>query len=142
MVLNLLQVYADGSDGGTVAPYLFLRGTRADGSSGLPAVPANVPLAIDEVTSFSDEIVFVYTVEDGDSSAPDPVLEVDEIGDGDVSFVDLLGREVQMSLSGVSLSDVSSVSIDTAEPFVEAVGSTLNGGEYGVGQVRYEIYQW
>lgn len=131
-----LQVYADGSGGGTVAPYLYLDGTRgADGSSGLPAVPANVPLAIDETSTFSDEITFIYTVEFGDSSAS-AVLEVDEIRDGDALFVDILGREVDVSLDGVSLSAASSVSIDTAEPVVEAVGSTLNGGEYGVGQVR------
>lgn len=119
-----------------MAPYLYLDGTRgADGSSGLPAVPANVPLAIDETSTFSDEITFIYTVEFGDSSAS-AVLEVDEIRDGDALFVDILGREVDVSLDGVSLSAASSVSIDTAEPVVEAVGSTLNGGEYGVGQVR------
>ncbi len=130
---TLLQVYADGSSGGTVPPYLYLDGTRKDGSSGLPAVPANVPLAIDEDSSFSDEITFIYTVEEGDSSSSE-MLEVDEIRDGDTPFVDILGREVDVSLDdGVSLS----VSIDTAEPVVAAVGSTLNGGEYGVGQVGY-----
>lgn len=130
-------MYADGSGGGTVAPYLYLEGTRGeDGSSGLPAVPTNVSLAVDEDSTFSDEVTFVYTVEFGDSSTS-ASLEVDEIRDGDAPFVDLLGRNVDVSLAGITFSASSSVSIDTAEPVVEAVGSSLDGGEYGVGQVRY-----
>lgn len=136
------QVYADTSNGGTDAPYLYLSGFRgADGSSGLPAVSMNASLAV-ESSVISNEITFVYTVEHGDNSTS-AALEVDgrvAIRDGDAPLVDLLGREANVTLPGMgsedSLSATSSVSIDTAEPVVVAVGSLLEGGEYGVGQVR------
>lgn len=133
-------MYADTSGGGTVAPYLYLDGTRGvDGSSGLPAVPS---LVVDAASpSISDEITFVYTVEVGDSITS-AVLEVDgtsAIRDGDAALADLLGRAVDVTLpvigSGESLSAASSLSIDTTQPVVTAVGSSLDGGEYGVGQV-------
>lgn len=135
------QVYADTSGGGTVAPYLYLGGIRgADGSSGLPAVPS---LVVDAASpSVSDEIVFVYTVEDGDSTTS-AVLEVDgtsAIRDGDAPLVDLLERAVDVTLPVMgtdgSLSATSTLSIDASQPVVVAVGSSLDGGEYGVGQVR------
>lgn len=138
------QVYADTSGGGTDAPYLYLSGTRgADGSSGLPAVSPNASLVVDS-SVISDEITFVYDVELGDSSTS-AVLEVDgrlAIRGGDAPLVDLLGREVNVTLpemgSEASLSGASSVSIETTEPVVVAVGSSLDGGEYGVGQVRQQ----
>lgn len=137
------QVYADTNSGGTDAPYLYLSGTRgADGSSGLPAVCTNASLVVDS-SVISNEITFVYTVELGDSTTS-AVLEVDgrlAIRGGDAPLVDLLGREANVTLpemgSAESLSAASSVSVDTAEPVVVAVGSSLEGGEYGVGQVRH-----
>ena len=135
------KVYADTSGGGTVAPNLYLDGTRGvDGSSGLPAIPS---LVVDADSPFiSDEITFVYTVEEGDTIAS-AVLEVEvtsAIRDGDAPFVDLLGRAADVTLpvigSAGSLSGASSLIIDANQPVVVAVGSSLNGGEYGVGQVR------
>lgn len=123
-----------------MAPYLYLGGTRGvDGSSGLPAVPS---LLVDATSpSVSDEITFVYTVEDGDS-IPSALLDVEStaaIRDGDALLVDLLGRTVDVALPAIgstgSLSAASSLSIDTTQPVVVAVGSSLDGGEYGVGQV-------
>lgn len=141
----LAKVYADTSGGGTVVPYLYLDGTRGvDGSSGLPAVPS---LVVDAGSpSISDEITFVYTVEVGDSIAS-AVLEVEGISairDGDAPLVDLLGRAADVTLpvvgSAGSLSAASSLSIDATQPVVVAVGSSLDGGEYGVGQVRVERF--
>lgn len=134
-------MYADASNGGTDAPSLYLGGTRGvDGSSGLPAVPSLTVGATSP--SISDEITFVYTVEVGDSITS-TVLEVEgssAIRDGDAPFVDLLGRGVDVTLPVIgadgSLSAASSLSIDTTQPVVVAVGSALDGGEYGVGQVR------
>eukprot|EP00752_Nemacystus_decipiens_P003960 g3626.t1 len=132
-------VYADATGGGTVAPNLYLDGTRGvDGTSGLPAIPS---LVVDvDSPSISDEITFVYTVEDGDTIAS-AVLEVEgtaAIRDGDAPLVDVLGRAADVTLpaigSGSTLSAVSSLTIDTTQPVVDAVGSSLNGGEYGVGQ--------
>lgn len=96
----------------------------------------------------SDEITFVYTVELGDQSTDgvgtSAVLEAEgqyAIRDGDAPLVDLLGREANATLPGigvwsdVSLSGPSSLTIEATEPVVVAVGSSLDGGEYGVGQV-------
>lgn len=60
-----LQVYADTGSGDEV-PSLYLNGTRADGSLGLPAVlDSNTSLA----TSPSDELTFIYTVLSGDRAS-------------------------------------------------------------------------
>ena len=90
----------------------------------------------------SAEVVFIYTVEFGDITSG-AVLEVDTrfaIRDGDALFLDLLGREANVTLpeldSDATLSATAAVSIDSAEPVVVAVGSSLAGGEYGVGQVN------
>lgn len=136
---SLLKVYADTSVGDE-PPYLYLSGTRGvDSSSGLPAVPRN---ASSTDSSVSAEITFVYTVEFGDTTSG-AVLEVDTrsaVRDGDAPLVDLLGREANVTLpetgSDATLSETAAVSIDSAEPFVVGVGSSLVGGEYGVGQVR------
>ena len=110
-----------------------------DSSSGLPAVPSN---ASSTDSSVSAEVVFVYTVEFGDAISG-AVLEVDTrsaIRDGDAPLVDLLGREANVTLpemgSDATLSETAAVSIDSVEPFVVGIGSSLAGGEYGVGQVR------
>lgn len=122
-------------------PNLYLGGTRGvDGSSGLPAVPS---LVVDEASpSISDEITFVYTVEVGDSITS-AVLDVEgtsAIRDGNAPLVDLLGRAADVTLpvtgSDGSLSAASALSIDSTQPVIVAVGSYLDGGEYGVGQVR------
>lgn len=119
-------------------PYLYLDGTR--GSLGLRAVPSLVVDA--DSPSISDEVTFAYTVEEGDTIAS-AVLEVEAtsaIRDGDAPFVDLLGRAADVTLPAIgsagSLSADSSLSLDTTQPVVDTVGSSLNGGEYGVGQVR------
>lgn len=134
-------MYADTSGGGTVAPYLYLGGTRGvDGTSGLPAVPS---LAVDAASpSISTEITFVYTVEVGDS-INSAVLEVEgtsAIRGGDAPLADLLGRAADVTLPAIgsagSLSAASSLSVDTTQPVVVAIGSSLDAGEYGVGQVR------
>lgn len=148
-----MQVYADTSSGGTEGPYLYLSGTRgADGSSGLPAALSNASVLSADDTSVaviaSDEIVFVYTVELGDQSTDgvgtSVVLEAEghyAIRGGDAQLVDLLGREANATLPGVgvwsdvSLSGASSLTIEATKPVVVAVGSSLDGGEYGVGQV-------
>ncbi|CAN0413048.1 unnamed protein product, partial [Laminaria digitata] len=90
----------------------------------------------------SAEVLFVYTVEFGDTTSGE-MLEVDTrlaIRDGDAPLVDLLGREANVTLpemgSELTLSETSAVSVDSAEPFVVAVGSYLAAGEYGVGQVK------
>lgn len=134
-------MYAETSDGGTEAPYLYLGGTRVD-SSGLLAVPS---LVVDAASpSISDEIVFVYTVEFGDTiTSTSTWLEVEgtsALHDEDAPLVDLLGRGVGVTLpvvgSNGSLSAASSLSINATKPVVVEVGSSLDGGEYGVGQVR------
>lgn len=86
--------------------------------------------------------MFVYTVEFGDTISG-AVLEVDTrsaIRGGDAPLVDLLGREANVTLpemgSDATLSETAAVSIDSAEPFVVGIGSSLAGGEYGVGQVK------
>lgn len=132
------KVYPDTSQGDE-APYLYLSGTLgADGSSGLPAIFKNAS----EESSIADEIIFVYTVEFGDSISG-TILEVDDrfaIREGTAPFVDLLGRDANVTLpvigSNASLSGTASLSVDSAEPVVTAIGSFLFGGEYGVGQVR------
>lgn len=87
-------------------------------------------------------MTFVYTVEYGDTT-PGNVLEVQDrfaIRDGDAPLVDLLGREGNITLpeigSDSSLSGTAGLKVDSAEPVVIAVGSSLVAGEYGVGQVR------
>lgn len=87
-------------------------------------------------------MTFVYTVEYGDTTSGN-VLEVQDrfaIRDGDATLVDLLGREGNITLpmigSDSSLSGTAGLKVDSAEPVVTAVGSSLVGGEYGVGQVR------
>ncbi|CAM9102436.1 unnamed protein product [Scytosiphon promiscuus] len=136
-------VYADTSNGGSEPPYLYLSGAReGDGSSGLPAIVANSTSLVgaDESTA-SEEMTFVYTVQFGDSSTS-PFLEVDgrfAIRGGDAPLVDVLGREVNVTLpeigSDASLSGASSVSVHASEPVIVAVGTSLDGGEYGVGQI-------
>lgn len=134
-------MYADTSVGDD-PPSLYLSGTRGvDASSGLPAVPSNTSSTD---SSVSAEVVFVYTVESGDTTSG-AVLEVDTrsaVRDGDAPLVDLLGREANVTLpetgSDATLSETAAVSIDSAEPFVVGVGSSLIGGEYGVGQVKAE----
>lgn len=126
------------SQGGYDAPYLYLGGTRGgDGSSGLPAILKNASSEI-----ISDEITFTYTVEPGDTIAG-AILEVAgpyALRGGTVPFVDLLMREINLTLptmgSERSLSSTSAMSVDSAVPVVTAVSSSLEGGEYGVGQVR------
>ncbi|CAM9243696.1 unnamed protein product, partial [Ectocarpus sp. 8 AP-2014] len=145
-------VYADTSSGGAEGPYLYLGGTRGtDGSSGLPAALSNASvLSADDASvavMASDEITFVYTVELGDQSTDgvgnSAVLEAEghyAVRGGDAPLVDLLGREANATLPGVgvwsdvSLSGASSLTIEATRPVVVAVGSSLDGGEYGVGQ--------
>lgn len=137
-------MYADTSGGGIEPPYLYLDGTRGeDGSSGLPAVLANsTSLVGGDESSASGEITFVYTVEFGDISTS-PFVEVDgrlAIRGGNAPLLDVLGREANVTLpeigSDFSLSGTSSLSVHASEPVIVAVGSSLDGGEYGVGQVR------
>lgn len=130
-------MYADTSEGSD-APHLYLSGTRGtDGSSGLPAVFKNASIG----SYISDEITFVYKVE-FDDVLSGTFLEVEDsfaIRDGGAPLVDLLGREANVTLpamgSNASLSASTTLSIDSAEPVITEISSSLNGGEYGVGQV-------
>lgn len=132
-------MYVKTSQGRYDPPYLCLGGTRGgDGSSGLPAVLRNASSEI-----ISDEITFTYTVESGDTIAG-ATLEVEglyALKMGAVPLVDLLARDINVTLptmgSDRSLSYTSALSVDSAVPVVTAISSSLEGGEYGVGQVRH-----
>ena len=141
MLILRTKVYVDTSQGYD-APCLYLNGTRGvDGSLGLPAVFKNVSFE-----TISDEITFTYTVEFADTimGVTLEAEDTDAIRNGDAPFLDLLAREVNVTLPGAdsdkSLSATSSLSIDTAVPVVTAVWSSLEGGEYGVGQVMINVF--
>lgn len=131
-------MHVESRQGGYDAPYLYLGGTRGgDGLSGLPAILKNASSEI-----ISDEITFTYTVEPGDTIAG-ASLEVESpyaLRGGTVPLVDLLMREINVTLpiigSKRSLSYTSTMSVDSAVPVVTAISSSLEGGEYGIGQVR------
>lgn len=86
-------------------------------------------------------MTFVYTVEYGDTTSGN-VLEFQHrfaIRDGDAPLVDLLGRKANVTLPAIgsesSLSGTAALKVDSIEPVVIEIGSSLAGGEYGVGQV-------
>lgn len=141
MLCGFHEVYVDTSDGQD-APYLYLSGTRADGSTNLPAILINGSSSSDRKPS--DELTFIYPVVHGDDVSG-MVLEVADrsaIQDG-ATLLDLQDREVNVTLPTIgavaSLSGTSAISIDTNAPVITAISSSLVGGEYGVGQVRIRL---
>lgn len=130
-------MYADTSIGED-DPYLYLNGTRADGSTGLPAVLINGSSSSDQTAS--DELTFIYTVIYGDVTGT--VLTVADrsaIRDGS-SLFDLQEREVNVTLPEIggasSLSGNASLSVYAETPVVTGVSSSQPEEAYGVGQVR------
>lgn len=124
-------------------PYLYLNGSRADGSTSFPAILVNTSSTSTDTPS--DELTFVYTVVYGDHTGT--VLTVanrSAIRDG-AALLDLQDREVNATLPVVggvsSLSGNASLSLNTDAPVITAVQSSLPGGEYGVGQVRICAWQ-
>ncbi|CAM9256182.1 unnamed protein product, partial [Choristocarpus tenellus] len=90
----------------------------------------------------SSELKFIYTVQRGDNAsqltADTGALVSNTYSGGGSMFIDLLGRDVNTTLpipgSSNSLSGKSSFTVDTDAPYVIGLGSSLLGGEYGVGQ--------
>lgn len=133
----LLKVYIDTSSGED-APYLYLNGTRADGSTGLLAVLINGSSSSDETAA--DELTFVYTVIYGDDIGSILTVADRSAIRGGASLLDLQEREANVTLPEIggasSLSGNASLSVYTDTSVVTGVSSSLPEGEYGVGQVR------
>ncbi|CAM9319679.1 unnamed protein product, partial [Phaeothamnion confervicola] len=114
----------------------------SSGGSRVPALDAGSGTSGKNATGY---LVFLYTIEDGDSTAAAPLdySNIDALHLGDAALVDLLGRAVNTTLPAPGgygdflAGDFglgTNVTIDTTVPTITAVWTTLMSGQYGVGQ--------
>ncbi|CAM9774726.1 unnamed protein product, partial [Discosporangium mesarthrocarpum] len=92
----------------------------------------------------SSTLVFIYTVQRGDNATrlryTGTEALVPNSGGGAGSITDLHGRDVDTTLplpgTNASLSGKTLIAVNTEPPYITGIGSRLEEGEYGVGQVR------